>query len=64
MIFNEYNDIKDKDIKKIGGQVQRDLTENMAMVLLRRATRWCLRYEDVIWKTIEPVVMWFYNIIK
>lgn len=59
-----YNDIKDKDIKKIGGQVQRDLTENMAMVLLRRATRWCLRYEDIIWETLEPLGTWLCNIIK
>ena len=51
-------------IKKIGESESRTPTDNMAMVLLRRATRWCQRYEDIIWETLEPLGTWLYNIIK
>lgn len=57
-----YNDLKDKGIVRLGGQVYRELTDNMTMVLLRPAGKWCARFEDIIWINLRPLAGLLYKI--
>lgn len=57
-----YEDLIRFDVKRLGENSTRPLTDCMTLVLLRRPITWCLRYEEVYWDAIEPYVVALYEL--
>ena len=59
-----YNDLKRFGVTLINNtRRDRQLTECMSLVLLRRPGKWCRLYEETYWDAIEPAVLRLYRLL-
>ena len=59
-----YNDLKRMGVSYVNHtRREREITDSMTLVLLRRPGKWCRLYEEAYWDAIEPAVVWLYGIL-